>query len=114
MMAPGIQAINHGRQAAVDVFDTIKRKPEIDGTSEQGMKLDKLEGAIEFQDVTFAYPTRPLDPVFTKLNLSIKPGSSITLTGPSGSGKSSLRSFFFVSMIPIVVLFWLTVSLLSN
>lgn len=47
-----------------------------------------LKGAIEFQDVSFAYGGRP--PVFEHLNLKIEPGECIGIEGPTGSGKTTL------------------------
>ena len=82
LMAPGIQAINLGRQAAVDVFATIERVPEIDASSEQGTTLETLRGELEFRNVLFAYPSRPNNIIFRDFNLRIKPGQSLALCGP--------------------------------
>ncbi len=43
---------------AADVFDVIDRKPAVDSLSTEGVRRDEpLNGDIEFQDVTFSYPT---------------------------------------------------------
>jgi ATP-binding cassette subfamily B protein len=47
-------------------------------------------GAIEFKDVSFAYPDGRQ--VFERFNLKIEPGQKVGLVGPSGSGKSTLIS----------------------
>jgi ATP-binding cassette subfamily B (MDR/TAP) protein 1 len=86
-MTPGIQAVNLGRQAAVEIFGAIKRTPAIDASSDDdGLKLDKFDGSLEFRNVVFAYPSRPQSIIFNGFNLKIAPGSSIALVGPSGSG----------------------------
>ncbi len=46
-------------------------------------------GAIKFADVTFTHGEND-EPLFHKLNLSIKPGEKIGLVGHSGSGKTTL------------------------
>jgi ATP-binding cassette, subfamily B, multidrug efflux pump len=48
----------------------------------------KVEGDIEFKSVSFAY--NPTTPVFSNLNLHIKPGERIGIVGHSGGGKSTL------------------------
>lgn len=45
-----------------------------------------------FQNVKFAYPTRPEKEIFSKLNLAVKRGEILALVGPSGQGKSSIIS----------------------
>ena len=44
-------------------------------------------GAIEVDDVTFAYG---IDPVLTDVSLRIEPGERVALVGPTGAGKSTL------------------------
>jgi ATP-binding cassette, subfamily B, bacterial len=46
------------------------------------------EGAVEFRDVTFAYPGR--EGLLTHFNLKIEPGQRVGLVGASGSGKTTL------------------------
>jgi ABC-type multidrug transport system ATPase subunit len=44
---------------------------------------------IAFNNVTFAYPTRPKKIIFDGFNLDIERGSTVALVGPSGGGKST-------------------------
>lgn len=46
------------------------------------------DGAIAFEEVSFAYPGLP--PVLSGFSLTIAPGERIAIAGPSGSGKSTL------------------------
>jgi len=50
----------------------------------------KLYGEIAFNNVQFAYPTRPEFEVLGDLNFSIRAGEKVALVGPSGSGKSTI------------------------
>ena len=45
---------------------------------------------IEFNNMSYAYPSRPNTHALEKLNLAVKAGESIALVGPSGAGKSTM------------------------
>jgi ATP-binding cassette subfamily B protein len=49
-----------------------------------------VRGEIAFDGVRFAYPARPETPALEDFNLSIKPGETVALVGPSGAGKTSV------------------------
>uniref|UniRef100_A0A668AZY9 ATP-binding cassette, sub-family B (MDR/TAP), member 11a n=1 Tax=Myripristis murdjan TaxID=586833 RepID=A0A668AZY9_9TELE len=87
--SPCLEAFASGRAAAKIIFDTIDREPEIDCLSEEGHKLDKVKGDIEFDDVTFYYPSRPEVKILNGLSMLIKAGQTTAFVGPSGSGKSA-------------------------
>jgi ATP-binding cassette subfamily B (MDR/TAP) protein 1 len=76
-------------QAAAELKTLFDRKPEIDTWSDEGAAVDSVEGAIEFRDVHFRYPTRPEQPVLRGLNLDVQPGQYVALVGASGCGKST-------------------------
>ena len=52
----------------------------------------KLSGDIEFDQLSFNYPTRPDINVLNKINFSIHSGQKIAIVGPSGAGKSTIAS----------------------
>lgn len=65
---------------------------EEDEASAQGSAVVRLRGAVEFERVTFSYPTRPDVAVLKDLTFSIAAGEKIALVGQSGSGKSTIIS----------------------
>jgi ATP-binding cassette subfamily B (MDR/TAP) protein 1 len=81
-----------GGNAIRSVLAILDRKSEIDPNNSWGA-LDikkKLKGQVEFNNVFFAYPTRPDQMIFKGLNLKIDAGKTMALVGPSGSGKSTV------------------------
>ena len=47
-------------------------------------------GEIRFDNVSFAYPTRPDAPALTALTFAVQPGERVALVGPSGAGKTTI------------------------
>ena len=47
-------------------------------------------GEVAFENVAFAYPTRPDEPVLNSIDFRVAPGEVVAIVGPSGAGKSTL------------------------
>uniref|UniRef100_A0A2I2YEP9 P-type phospholipid transporter n=1 Tax=Gorilla gorilla gorilla TaxID=9595 RepID=A0A2I2YEP9_GORGO len=76
--------------SAAHLFMLFERQPLIDSYSEEGLKPDKFEGNITFNEVVFNYPTRANVPVLQGLSLEVKKGQTLALVGSSGCGKSTV------------------------
>ncbi|XP_016701359.1 ABC transporter B family member 26, chloroplastic isoform X2 [Gossypium hirsutum] len=75
--------------ASEKVFQLMDLLPSDQFISE-GMALQKLQGHIEFVNVSFQYLSREMVPVLQHINLSIHPGEVVAIVGLSGSGKSTM------------------------
>uniref|UniRef100_A0ABM5GP39 ATP-binding cassette sub-family B member 5 isoform X1 n=1 Tax=Pogona vitticeps TaxID=103695 RepID=A0ABM5GP39_9SAUR len=80
---------NKSKVSAQRIFHLLDRKPPIDSYNEEGEKLQKFEGNIEFKDIHFVYPTRTEVQVLQGLNLKVNKGQTLALVGSSGCGKST-------------------------
>ncbi|CAO2192855.1 unnamed protein product [Urochloa humidicola] len=80
------------KSAASSIFAIVDRKSKIDPSEDAGVTVETLRGNIEFQHVSFKYPTRPDVQIFRDLCLTIHAGKTVALVGESGSGKSTAIS----------------------
>ncbi|KAF8114008.1 hypothetical protein N665_0043s0078 [Sinapis alba] len=90
--APDISAFVRAKAAAYPIFKMIERDTAVKTSAKTGRRLNKVDGHIQFKNVTFSYPSRPDVVIFNKLNLSIPAGKIVALVGGSGSGKSTVIS----------------------
>ena len=55
-----------------------------------GTNTAPMRQAIRFNDIQFAYPSRPNSLALDDFKLTVAPGQSLALVGPSGAGKSTV------------------------
>lgn len=71
----------------------ISRESRIDGTDRtSGLRPERIDGGIEFENVAFAYPSRPDSIVVKELSMSIPAFKHTAIVGQSGSGKSTVAA----------------------
>ncbi|KAI9497326.1 P-loop containing nucleoside triphosphate hydrolase protein [Zychaea mexicana] len=76
--------------SATRVFEFIHMEPAV--PIKGGDTLLNVWGDVRFQDIGFAYPSRPEHQVLEKFNLHVPQGTTVALCGSSGSGKSTIAS----------------------
>ncbi|XP_041366382.1 mitochondrial potassium channel ATP-binding subunit-like [Gigantopelta aegis] len=90
-----------GIGAGARVFEFINAKPDIPLKGGETIPFHSVLGNINFEDVTFSYPTRSDQTVLRDFNLSVPGGTVVALVGLSGGGKSTvavlLERFYDVS-----------------
>lgn len=69
--------------------EVFNLRPEIADGLDTNTLIRKIDGAIEFQDVTLQY-TEDMPAVLKDLTFSVKPGETLAIVGTTGSGKSSI------------------------
>merc|ERR1740121_3125093 len=57
-----------------------------------GKQPEAMEGHINFENVTFSYPTRPEVEVMKNFTLDIPKDATVAFVGSSGAGKSTVLS----------------------
>lgn len=73
--------------AAERVFEFLEEPEEVKET-ENPVKLDTLQGHVEFRNVRFGYD--PEKPVIHNLSGEAKPGQKVAIVGPTGAGKTTI------------------------
>lgn len=77
--------------AAERISELLQAKSHITPPDSNLLRLpERVDGRLELEAVSFAYPSRPERNAVENLTLSINPGETLALVGPSGAGKSTL------------------------
>ena len=85
------EQIQRGLASAESVFALIDAKPEAD---DGALTIGRAKGELHFDGVSLQYANKTT-PALENINLTIQPGETIALIGPSGGCKTSL-----VNLVP--------------
>lgn len=86
-LASLVTVVQSALAGAERVFEIIDTEPEpADATD--AVSLQKVEGHVEFDDVSFGYT--PEKKVLKDVTFDAKPGQTIALVGPTGAGKTTI------------------------
>ncbi|CAK3966676.1 ABC multidrug transporter [Lecanosticta acicola] len=92
-VAPFMQIFGTAAGAFEKLNKAITRESRIDGTDRvNGLHLNHIDGAIEFDNVAFAYPSRPDSTVVKDLSMTIPAFKHTAIVGQSGGGKSTVAA----------------------
>ncbi|NLL42039.1 MAG: ABC transporter ATP-binding protein [Firmicutes bacterium] len=83
-----INMLQRGKASMDRLNDIFCQRSDILDPAEEGA-LSEIQGNIEFNDLTFAYPTSTR-PVLEDINASIEAGQVVGILGRTGSGKTTL------------------------
>lgn len=89
--------LNKGVGASTRIFGLIdgesKIEPNNDSCAENGKRPENLAAKLRFDNVCFAYPSRPDTMVLNNLTFEISEGQTVAIVGSSGSGKRLYQSY---------------------
>lgn len=84
--------VTKGISASEVLFEIISRKPSYRQETNSNYQPIRLEQGIQFEHVSFAYPTRRDAIILKDFSIYIPAGKTVALVGSSGSGKSTVVS----------------------
>ncbi|MDR1094717.1 MAG: ABC transporter ATP-binding protein/permease [Clostridiales bacterium] len=86
-IASQFQSLSLASSNAERIFEVMSTEPSVFDKPD-AYRLPPITGAVEFEDVTFAYEKGR--PVLENLTLSVPAGKCVALVGPTGAGKSTV------------------------
>ena len=82
--------IQRAAGATERLVELLHEQPEIVAPATPAALPEPSQGRVAFDRVTFHYPTRPDRSALEDFSLSVEPGETVALVGPSGAGKTTV------------------------
>ncbi len=82
--------LQRGAGAAERLIEILDTQPDVVAPENPADFSLPAAGSVEFEAVTFHYPSRPTVAALEDFSLKITPGEKLALVGPSGAGKSTV------------------------
>lgn len=79
--------VQSGVASAERLFELLDAEEE-DPDPQDAANINRAEGEIHFNNVSFRYA--PDQPLIENFSLSVKPGETVAIVGPTGAGKTTL------------------------
>ena len=72
------------------LVELIEADDAVSDPAEPRAPPEPVTGRIDFEDVSFAYPSRLDVPALHDVSFTVRPGETVALVGPSGAGKTTV------------------------
>jgi len=84
----GVAATMQQTAAAAERVFNFLAEPEESAEAANPVKLEKAQGHVSFDNITFGY--NPKEPVIRNFNANVQPGQKIAIVGHTGAGKTTI------------------------